>query len=35
VDEPFCVFQTLLVVQVSEADTSPRDLKHEPVLKIK
>ena len=35
VDEPFCVFQTLLVVQVSEADTSPPDLKHEPVLKIK
>ena len=35
VAEPFCVFQTLLVVHVSEADTSPPDLKHEPVLKIK
>ena len=35
VDEPSSVFQTLLVVQVSEADTFPPHLKHEPVLKIK
>ena len=35
VDEPFGVFRTLLLVHISEADTSPPDLKHEPVLKIK
>ncbi len=35
VDEPFCVFRTLLLVHVSETDTSPPGLKHEPILKIK
>jgi len=35
VDEPFCIFRTLLLVHVSEGDTSPPRVEHEAVLKIK
>ncbi len=35
VDEPFGVFRTLLLVHISEADTSPPGVEHKAVLKIK